>query len=227
MLGGCWIGFAIAYRGTAWLLIWPGVSYLLAGAAYGGAGVRVFGKRADGTVSCAHLIVLFPYIGLAWCVWALGRVMSTEPAANEIAPSLWIGRRPTVGELPENVGLIVDLTCELWEPATVRRAFQYICVPTLDGSFPIADQAREVVEKLRSLEGVALIHCAQGHGRSAALAAAVLVARGVASDLDEALRRIKAARPGVRVGPNQRQAVMRLTATALLSQPAGVTPPPG
>lgn len=216
----------MAYRGMAWLLLWPGVSYLLAGAAYGGMGGRVFGKQADGTMSATRLILLFPYIGLAWCVWAVGRVLTTEGASHEIAPGLWIGRRPECRELPANVGLIVDLTCELWEPARVRRACDYVCVPTLDGSFPSAHEVGTIVDKFRKFHGVALIHCAQGHGRSAALAAAVLVARGGVPDIDEALRQIKAIRPGVRVAPEQRQAVMRLAETRAFPQPESVTQSP-
>lgn len=44
-----------------------------------------------------------------------------------------------------------------------------------------------------------LVHCAQGHGRSAVVVAAWLLLKGRAQDPEEALIQIKAARPGVRL----------------------------
>lgn len=46
-------------------------------------------------------------------------------------------------------------------------------------------------------------NCKQGHGRSAALAAAVVLAHGEADDAQSALGRVQAARPGA--CPNRRQ----------------------
>lgn len=45
--------------------------------------------------------------------------------------------------------------------------------------------------------------CPQGHGRSAAVAASLLLAGGQAGSAEEALRQVKAARPGA--SPNRRQ----------------------
>ena len=210
ILGACWIALAIAYRGAAWLLVWPGVSYVLASIAYARASPAMFGKRPSGVISLSHLILLLPYIALAWCVWAVIRLFVAEPASQQVARDLWIGRRPTATELSKDVALVVDLTCELWEPAAVRHACPYVCVPTLDGSVPPDPQLRDLVEKLRDFEGIALIHCAQGHGRSAAVAAAVLVSRGVAGDVDEAVQQIERVRPEVRIAANQRRAVLRI-----------------
>jgi hypothetical protein len=209
ILGLSWIVMAIGYRGPAWLLVWPGVSFLLAGIAYWGAGPAMFGKRADGRISAFSLILLFPYIALSWCIWAAIRGLSSEPASQEIAPGLWVGRRPIAAELPKNLGVIVDLTCELWEPAGVRGACTYLCVPTLDGSAPSEIELHNLVERITRFDGVALIHCAQGHGRSAAVVAAVLVARGEVAEVDEAVQRIRQTRPGVRISESQQIAAMR------------------
>jgi protein-tyrosine phosphatase len=221
LLGICWIALAIDYRGPAWVLVWPGASFLFAGAAYAGAGPGIFGKRPDGSMTLIRLLAVFPYVGLAWCIWAVVRQISSEAPAHEVAARLWIGRRPTRGELPNNVDLIVDLTCELWESAAVRSARTYLCIPTLDGSMPSISQLQELVERIMQFDGVALIHCAQGHGRSAAVAAAVLVTRGDADDVDQAIRQIQHVRPAVRVSQSQRRAVTRAIQGA-----SGITSPP-
>src|SRR3569623_1658332 len=61
-----------------------------------------------------------------------------------------------------------------------------------------------------ALDGPRYVHCAQGHGRSAALVAAVLIARGLAADVDAAERQMTHARPRVGLKPVQRALVRRL-----------------
>src|SRR5436190_940901 len=47
--------------------------------------------------------------------------------------------------------------------------------------------------------GPMVVHCAQGHGRSAMVMAALLVRRSLAATPEEAVRRVKQARPGARL----------------------------
>src|SRR5690242_15881810 len=136
LLGVCWITLAASYRGFAWLLLWPGVAFLAVGAAYLGLGVKVFGKRLDGSMSPLNLLILLPYVCLAWIVWALLAIFSSEAPAHEVAPGIWVGRRPRKTELPAGVALIIDLTCELWEPRSVRTFCSYVSCPTLDAGRP-------------------------------------------------------------------------------------------
>jgi len=110
LLGVCWLVLALNYRGLAWLLLWPAISFFAVGMAYLGLGVWVFGKRADGSISPLHLLILLPYVWLAWAVWVLLTVFSKESPADEIATGIWIGRRPRKKDLPPGVELIVDLT---------------------------------------------------------------------------------------------------------------------
>src|SRR5256885_1245292 len=42
---------AYLVQGLGWLLLWPGVSFLVLAAAYAGLGPRVYGKRADGRMA--------------------------------------------------------------------------------------------------------------------------------------------------------------------------------
>jgi hypothetical protein len=58
--------------------------------------------------------------------------------------------------------------------------------------------------------GTIYIHCAQGRGRSAALAAALLIARGMAANVDEAEAALSRARPSVRLNSAQRAWVARV-----------------
>jgi len=55
------------------------------------------------------------------------------------------------------------------------------------------------------------IHCAQGRGRSAAVAAALLIRKGLAADVDEAERMLRAARPSIRISPAQRRLVAKIS----------------
>lgn len=206
LLGVGWIGLAFHWRGAGWIAAWPGVSFLVVGLAYGGLGPSVFGKRPNGRVSPGGLLLLLPYVLLAWASWAVVRLVSSEPACSEVAPGLWVGRRPIARELPADVKWIVDLTCELWEPRSVRGVSGYTCEPTLDEQFLPEERAANLIRQLASASGTILIHCAQGHGRSAALAAAVMVARGQATDLEDARSRIAAIRPGIRIHRFQRDA---------------------
>jgi protein-tyrosine phosphatase len=52
-----------------------------------------------------------------------------------------------------------------------------------------------------------LVHCAHGHGRSAALLCAILLATGEASSVVDAEQILKAVRPRVRLNPRQKAAV--------------------
>ena len=212
LLGCAWILLAFHWRGAGWIAAWPGVSFVLVGCGYGGLGAAVFGKRADGRLPLDRWLLLFPYVGLAWLSWAVVRLVTSEPACSEVAPGLWVSRRPVARVLPPDAELVVDLTCELWEPRSVRRHPGYVCEPTLDERFPPEDRAAELIRRLAPLRGTVVIHCAQGHGRSAALAAAVIVARAMASDIDDARRRIAAVRPRIRIHPNQREAAERALA---------------
>ena len=70
-------------------------------------------------------------------------------------------------------------------------------------------RCRALVEVAR-FDGPIYVHCAAGHGRSATLAAAVLVERGSAPDMLAAERMMKGARPTVRLSSEQRRLARRL-----------------
>jgi protein-tyrosine phosphatase len=127
-----------------------------------------------------------------------------------VAPRIWVGRRAGAWELPPDTRLVVDLTCEMWCPRGVGDDRRYVCLPTLDGTAPGPAALEALLRHARDETGVIYIHCAQGRGRSAALAAALLIARGTAADVDQAEATLRKARPSVRLNPAQRAWVARL-----------------
>ncbi|MHC5020159.1 MAG: dual specificity protein phosphatase family protein [Planctomycetota bacterium] len=57
-----------------------------------------------------------------------------------------------------------------------------------------------------------LVHCAQGHGRSATVCAAVLVQMGDVDGVDAAVALLKQKRPGVHLRPPHRTRLAELLA---------------
>ncbi len=203
LAGGC--GY-LAADGGGWhpLLTWPAVAAGVMAAAYAGWGPWPVGKRADGTIRWASVVVLLPYFAYAWGVWAVRQAWTGEPAANEVAPGLWVGRWPTARTLPPEVIVVIDLAAEF--PSAVRHHPGYVSVPTLDGTAPSAAAMAAAVARVESAGGTAYIHCAFGHGRSAAVAAAVIVRRGLAADVPAAEDLMRRTRPGIRLTRGQRRA---------------------
>ncbi len=210
------LGAAMAVQGLmlgGWglLLLWPAVSFAAVGAGYLVVGPRVMGKRADGRLSVVAVVALLPFFLFTWGVWHAGRITSRKrPAACEVAPGVWLGRRVGVKEMPGGVTIVVDLTAEFWEPAAVRAGRTYLCLPTLDATASDEPTFREAIDRVVAAPGSIYIHCAQGMGRSAAFAAAILIRKGAAADVDEAVALLAKARPGVRRSARQRDLVRRV-----------------
>ena len=123
---------------------------------------------------------------------------------SEVLPGIWVGGWPRRGA----PGLAqLDLTAELPRRGEARA---YRCVEMLDGTAMSAAAYAEAVEVARSWrqEGLpVLIHCAYGHGRSVSVACGLLLAEGLAPDLDAAFALIQAHRKGAALRPYQRAVV--------------------
>ena len=195
--------WAASSGGWGWVLLWPALAFALVGGAYLGGGPRVFGKLPRGELHPVHRVVLLPFLLFVWGTWHLLRLFERGSAHHSIAPGLLLGRRLLPGEIPPEVALVVDLSAEFDEPAEIGRGRKYVSLPVLDGSVPNADVFRRVVDEVNATRETVLVHCAQGHGRSGLLAAAVLLARGLASTPAEAVEQIQKIRPGVRLKPGQ------------------------
>jgi protein-tyrosine phosphatase len=153
------------------------------------------------------------------------RSLTKEPVADEVAPKIWVGRRPRPHELPAGVAIVVDLCAELAELPSVVRRQDYLALPTLDSTSPtplaLARAVDRVLDVLAATGGSAFIHCAFGHGRSATVAAAVLIRRGDAT-LDDVEARMRAIRP--RIGLNAIQRAALAAAVALAPDRAEAAP---
>lgn len=203
-LGALLVVLGFARLPSGWLLVWLGLDGFLLGAAYGLGRPELFGKRADGRLAWWSWALFGPYLGVNWLVWQATRLLGAEPCWHEISPKLWLGRRPYRRELPEGSALVVDLTSEFPAAAGVLEGRGYVCVPLLDGTAGRLEPLRALIAKVAGFEGGVYVHCAQGHGRSAMVVAAVLRAKGLAADAEAALERVRWARPGIRLNAEQR-----------------------
>lgn len=208
LLGAGLIGAAYVVSGPAWVVAWPALSVGVVGLGYLGVGARVFGKRDDGTIAPANLALLFPYHVVAWLRLRLDALRAREDAWNEVAPGLFLGRRLTSAEeLPPATAAVIDMTAEFRATPGVRDRCVYRTLPTLDTGAPAYASFAELARWAAAHPGPVYVHCAAGHGRSAALAAAVLVLRGHASDAKEAEAQLQKARPLVWLHHAQRRLV--------------------
>lgn len=231
VLGGalCVAAGAAPSAGAAALVGWFGATALLIAVLYflkdrGGAPERLLRR-----LPALHALVFLPYTMFGLTVLLLSRLVSREPVAQEIAPRVWLGGAP----LPWNwralheagIDCVLNLCIEFPDLAGFRSAgYPYRRVAILDGAPPHPEQLREAVEWAAERHGegrTVYVHCAQGHGRSATAATALLVRLGIESDPDAARERIKAIRPETRVAARQREVVAAYCRG--LSGPSGST----
>ena len=187
---------------SAPLFVWLGLCFVIMGWAYALGEPRIFGKRADGSLAFFRVFLLLPYVAVVGLVWHAQRAFSREPLYHLVDRGLYLGAWPRVGDCPKDVDLVVDLTAEL--PRDAQGSFEYWLVPTLDGCSPTIEKLTELAERLAKHEGAVYLHCAAGHGRSATVAAAVMVLRGSQPTVEDAIAHLRTTRPGVRVNAVQR-----------------------
>lgn len=198
--------------GGALLLGWAALVLAGAGSVYLANWTRAFGKRPDGRLSVLPALVWLPFLLFVRVVHEVQRLVLREDPSNEVAPGLWVGRRPRVRELPPSVALVVDLCAEHPAARGVPAAARYLAVPVLDATAPSPAELARIVEAIVAAPGPVLVHCAAGHGRSAAVAAAAALARGVFADLPEAEAALRKSRAWIRLNHEQREAVRRYVA---------------
>ncbi len=198
---------------TRWPMLWIAVSCVIVSLAYLGNCPGVFGKRADGRMAWWIALPVLPYLLFSWLYWRVELEVSRTASYNEIVSGIFVGRRVREHELPEEIDLVVDLTSEFSEPTAVRSGRAYRCFPTLDGAIPHDVSAfRQFVTEIAAYPGTVYIHCAAGKGRVVPVAAAVLMLRSLAGDVDEAIEQIRNVRPSIRPTWMHRRFVARVSA---------------
>jgi protein-tyrosine phosphatase len=106
-------------------------------------------------------------------------------------------------EVPDGVTMIVDLTAEFPEQYGVRNGREYIAAPMLDARTTTEIAFKSLVQRIANWDGPVYIHCAQGHGRTGMVAAAVLVTKGHCTTVEEAVLRLRTVRPRLDLGRDQ------------------------
>jgi len=202
---------ALAIWTRLWILLWPAAVLLAVAIVYLAGAPRALGKRPDGTLAWWAWLAWAPLFGYMRLLHELARSLTGEPVADEVAPGVWVGRRPRRHELPPGIAIVVDLCAELPEAPGVADGRAYLAIPTLDATSPTPDQIARAVDAMLAARGPAFIHCAFGHGRSATVAAALLVRRGDAA-LDDVERMLRARRPRIGLNAHQRRALAEAVA---------------
>ncbi len=151
--------------------------------------------------------VFWPFRVVSQAIYALARRLRREEVVCEVMPGLYLGPKLFDAERSKlegrGVTVVVDLTSELPTSRTYSTApFERVGHALLDRTFP-SDEALDalvdaVLAHLGAGRGV-FVHCAFGRGRSALVACAVVLAAGHASTAEEALAKVKAARPAVSI----------------------------
>jgi hypothetical protein len=204
-LGAVLIAFGLADRGWLLIAVWLGFDFVILGIAHGRGSHGVFGKKADGTLQSWSWLVFFPLLICTTAVWHLVRLLSREPARSIVTDGLVIGRRLLATEFDGTFDNYVDLTAEFSEPSLIRHSSSYRSFPILDGAAPTAEALREVVASLGP--GRTFVHCAQGHGRTGLFGLAILLRSGVARTVEDGLRLLRDARPGIRLNREQLECI--------------------
>lgn len=191
--------------GVTWILMWPALSLITVGLCYVWGGPWILGKQSDGTLAWYSALLLMPYFGAAEFAWYLVRVLGKEEPWHEVSRGLFLGRRVQHWELPARIGLVLDMTAEFVEPIEIRTGRKYVCVPTFDACAPSAEALADAIGEIAPYRGNIYVHCAAGHGRSAMAMAVLMVARGIARDLDHAIALMCAARTRVNLRTTQKR----------------------
>jgi len=202
---------ALAIWTRVWLLLWPAAVLLAVAGVYLAGAPGALGKRADGTIAWWAWLLWAPLFGYMRLMHELARSLTDEPVANLVAPGVWVGRRPRAYELPAGIAIVVDLCADLPEAPGVATGCAYLSIPALDATAPTPAQIAAAVDTMLAAPGAAFIHCAFGHGRSATVAAALLVRRGDAT-LDDVEAKMRAVRPRIGLNAVQRAALAQAVA---------------
>jgi hypothetical protein len=199
---------------------WVGISYALLALIYLANVPGLLGKSARGHRWAWAWPLFWPYFLLSELSYGLARTSGRIVPYTEIAPGLYLGRRltgPEADAFVQTTGVrgIVDLAPEFHAVPLFREA-HYLSIPVLDATTPSPDQVDRAVAWIDEARkrGPVFVHCALGQSRSATVVAAYLVAAGLAKNANDAVKLIRAARPGVKLHPDQRAAVAAVRRTA-------------
>ena len=187
-----------------YILIWPAINMCVMAIAYiFNKPSLILGKKEDGSINIFLLALNLPWLIFTWLIFKLQIWLSKERFSDNISGTkIWLSRRPTDKDDLTSFDTIIDLTCEFVKDKTDKN---YQCYPNLDGNI------LKNLPNLRkiNLEHNILIHCANGHGRSALFASILLKQIGIEESTQSALKKIIQSRALAK--PNKSQKKWLLT----------------
>lgn len=187
-----------------WLVALTSVSCAISAAAYVWNRPDLYGKR-DGRLVWWRSLPTSIFLGAFRIACALMRAWRRHPVKSQVSASVWVAGRVEASDLPDDVEWIVDLVSEFPEPAGVRAHPGYRFLPVLDGGIPRNEApVLELLDELEDPSRVALVHCDSGMGRAPTFAALLLLRRGEATSVEDAIAQMKEARPFIHLGSADR-----------------------
>jgi protein-tyrosine phosphatase len=161
-----------------------------------------------------------PYHVLLQLKLYVERLSGEENQYDMIMDGLYLGSWPAhVGLLPTDDDIklgVIDVTCEL--PCRVREVCDgYHLIPVWDTHSPTPEMIQQAVEWAMDFMGRMddnavrrkndtrrlFVHCAHGHGRSATVLGAILIALNEEDNAEGVVKLMKRARPRVRLNSRQ------------------------
>jgi protein-tyrosine phosphatase/membrane-associated phospholipid phosphatase len=215
-IGACYALAAVAVLALApviwpWgvFLLWPAAALGIVAAAYFGLGPGIF-RKTDGRLPLSTRFVMAPILaGQYLSLWHYRRRCR---AWDEVVPGVLVGCTLTESEakaaVQQGVTAVLDLTAEFSEAASFRGT-TYRNLPILDLTTPTQQQLCEAVVFLthEAAKGTVYLHCKIGYSRSAAVAGAYLLASGEVDTAEEAIARLREARPSIIIRPEALEAL--------------------
>ena len=183
---------AILLKG-AWLwLLWASCAFTAVAVIYFLGNPLLF-RNYNGRMEEAVLVLLAPYLLGAWLNSRCWTWKHPEP--DEIVKGLWLSRLPSRSVIKRLQPVaLVDCCAEL---PVISCGQSVYGVQMLDLLAPEVEQIQQGVAVMNAARqhGNTLVFCALGYSRSAVLVIASLIDQGQASSIDEAIDRVRKARP--------------------------------
>ena len=193
------------------LFVWPAFAFGVGAFGYGGFGAGIYRKR-NGRLTWTTKVLLGPLLFVQWLSWIYYRGKSAR--WSEVTPQVWIGALPTPeiarAAIAAGVTAVLDLTVEFSEAEPFLKT-RYLNLQVLDLTAPDYGQLADAVRFIEheSARGIVFIHCKAGWSRTAGAVGAWLLETGRARSVGEVVAMLEAARPGIVIRPEIRDALRK------------------